>query len=54
MENKILEDKDESCLLYELLSLKNKGNSTADAGQVEANLQEELSDHLHFRKQKYC
>ena len=32
----------------------NKSNSTAAAVQVEANLQEELSIHLHFRKLKCC
>ena len=31
---------------------KNKSNSTAGAVQVEANLQEQLNDHLHFRKLK--
>ena len=29
----------------------NKSNSTADAVQVEANLQEQLSNHLHFRQE---
>ena len=35
-------------------SLNKKSNSTASAVQVEANLQEELSVHLHFRKLKCC
>ena len=30
----------------------NKSNSTANAVQVEANLQEQLSDHLHFRQER--
>ena len=33
---------------------KNKSNSTAGAAQVEANLQEQLSDHFYFRKPKCC
>ena len=33
-----------------VLILRNKSSSTADAVQVAANLQEELSVHLHFRK----
>ena len=32
----------------------NKGNLTAGAVQVEANLHEQLSDRLHFRKHKCC
>ena len=36
------------------LRTSNKSNSTAGAVQVEANLQEQLSDHLYFRKLKYC
>ena len=41
-------------MIKKLLSLTsiNKSNSTAGAVQVEANLQEQLSDHLHFRKLK--
>ena len=31
--------------------LVNKSNSTASSVQVEANLQEQLNDHLHFIKQ---
>ena len=31
----------------------NRSNSTACAVQVEANLQEHLSDNLHLRKQKF-
>ena len=32
----------------------NKSNSTADAVQVDANLEEELSFHLRFTKLKCC
>ena len=32
----------------------NKSNLTTDVVQVEANVQEQLSDHLHFRKIKFC
>ena len=32
----------------------NKSNSTTNAVQVKANLQEQLNDHLHFRKLKCC
>ena len=32
----------------------NKSNLTANAVQVEENLQEQLCDHLHCRKQKCC
>ena len=35
-------------------STANKSNSTTGAVQVEANLQEELSVHLHFTKLKCC
>ena len=31
-----------------------KGNTTAGAIQVKANLQEHRSDHLHFRERKSC
>ena len=33
---------------YYLYRLQNKSNSTADDIQVEANLQEQLSDNLQF------
>ena len=33
---------------------KNKRNSTSVAGQVEANLQKELSVYLHFKQIKCC
>ena len=36
-----------------MMALGNKINSTVGALQVEANLQEHLSDHLHFRKQHF-
>ena len=32
----------------------NKRNSTTGAVQENANLQEQLGDHLHYRKLKYC
>ena len=32
----------------------NKSNLTADAIKVEANVQERLFDHFHFRKRKCC
>ena len=32
----------------------NESNSTAGAVQVEANLQKELSVHLHYRKLECC
>ena len=35
--------------LVNLHTIINKSNSTAGVVQVEANLQEQLSDHLHFR-----
>ena len=31
----------------------NKRNTTAVAVQVEENIQEQFSDHLYFRKQKF-
>ena len=34
--------------------ISNKSNSTAVAVQVEANLQEQLNDHLHFLKPECC
>ena len=34
-------------------AIRNKSNSMADAVQLEENLQEELSVHLHFRKLKF-
>ena len=40
--------------LYGLLTALVKSNSTTSTVQVEANLQEQLSDHLHFRKLKCC
>ena len=41
-----------SCIILHLLH--NKSNSTARSVQVESNLQEQLSDHLHFRKLTCC
>ena len=34
--------------------IKKMNNSTADAIQVEANMQEELTVYFHFGKLKYC
>ena len=37
-----------------LAAENNKSNSTTGAVQVDANLQEQLDDHLHFRKLQCC
>ena len=44
-------DIDEASILIpgNLSTKENKSSSTASAGQVQANLQEQLTDHLHFR-----
>ena len=34
--------------------IRNKSNSMAGAKQVEANLQEQFNDYLHFRKQNFA
>ena len=41
-------------LVEPFFSSSNKSNSMAGTMQVEANLQTQLNDHLHFRKLKCC
>ena len=43
-----------NCLIFTYFYKINKSNSTARAVQLEANLQEQLNDQLHFRKQICC
>ena len=38
--------------LASAVNVENKSNSTASAVQVKANMHEQFSDHLHFRKKK--
>ena len=39
-----------NCIISGRRAEKNKSNSTAGAVEVKTNLQEQLSNHLHFRK----
>ena len=41
-------------VLQNFQEIQTRATRTASAAQVEANLQEQLSDHLHFRKPKCC
>ena len=46
--------KDDASRFCRFLAIANKSTSTAGAVQVEPNLLEKLSDHMHFRKVECC